>query len=145
MPVLLFVSGLGGTILPSANPKEELDFRPRSGKTAVDMRSRFPNHFRPRGLSTLEILVILLVVVGAIFGGKIATEKWKRGSERSQCILNIRNAQTAGRSYQGMNSLGPGADLDWTMLVGPGIFLGTKPVCPGGGTYRPKISHPSYS
>lgn len=88
------------------------------------------------GLTTLEVLVILLVVAGGLFVARFAAEAWKRGKERSQCILNIRNAQTAGRSFQGMNQVAVGANLDWSKIIGPGQFLTDPPVCPGGGTYH---------
>jgi hypothetical protein len=101
------------------------------------MATHHPSRFRPRGLTTLEILVILLVVIGGLFAARIAAEKWKHGKDRSQCLMNIRNAQTAMRSYGGMNQLATGDKLDWKDLyLGPGRMLYYMPSCPGGGTYH---------
>ena len=99
------------------------------------MRGRFPNRFFPRGLTALEILVILAVVIGGLFTAWLAAEKWKHGKDRNHCLMNIRNAQTAMRSYQGLNQLSMGDKLDWKDLyLGPGRMMHYMPVCPGGGT-----------
>jgi hypothetical protein len=106
------------------------------GKLSLKMKPRYPNRLLPRGLTTLEILVILLVVVGGLFGAWTASEKWKQGKDRSQCILNIRNAQTAMRSWQGMSQKAVGAAIDPDAIFGPGRFLERMPVCPSGGYYQ---------
>lgn len=50
--------------------------------------------------------------------------------EKSGCILQQRNLQQAVRSYANMESLKPGDSLDWSKIIGPGLFLETKPACP---------------
>jgi hypothetical protein len=65
----------------------------------------------------------------------IGARAWKDGSDRAGCVLNIRNVQTAVRSYQVMQQLGNGDEIPWDKIIGPGAFLEQKPVCPAGGTY----------
>ena len=65
----------------------------------------------------------------------IGAKAWKDGSDRAGCVINIRNIQTALRSYQNMNELSIGSEIPWDGIIGPGKFLETAPVCPGGGTY----------
>lgn len=63
-------------------------------------------------------------------------EFWKRGSDRSQCIMHIRNVQQATRSYQGMNGHHSGTEGPFNegILLQHG-FLQASPACPAGGTY----------
>lgn len=66
-----------------------------------------------------------------------STYFWKRRTDREGCVLNLRNAQQAMRSYQGMNGLWVGGHPGFghQTLIGPGNFLEVEPQCPGGGTY----------
>ncbi len=55
-----------------------------------------------RGLTLLELTIViaaLLALVSILFVGARA---WKRGSDRSGCIMNLYNMQMATRSYQNM-------------------------------------------
>lgn len=55
-----------------------------------------------RGLTLLELTVViatLLALVSVLFVGSRA---WKRGSDRTCCILALRNMQIATRSYQNL-------------------------------------------
>ena len=59
-----------------------------------------PGVVRHRGLTMLELTVViatLLALVSILFFGSRA---WLRGSDRAGCILTIRNVQVAARSYQ---------------------------------------------
>jgi hypothetical protein len=80
------------------------------------------------------LLTLFTIIVGATIGTGISA--WMRGSNRSHCILNIRNAQQAVRSYGGVQDIGVGEPIDWTDLVGPGKLLSKEPRCPAGGKYR---------
>ena len=116
---------------------DRLDIPARDGQAPIQMTSHHPCRFRPCGLSTLEILVILLVVTTGLFTAWLAAEKWKHGKDRNECLMNIRNAQTAMRSYQGLNQLATGDELDWKdLFLGPGRMMHYMPACPGGGTYH---------
>ena len=83
---------------------------------------------KPRSLTAAWVALALLCVV---LGGF----KWKSGSDRAACILQMRNVQQASRSYCGMNGLNPGEALDRTAFIGPGRFIESEPRCPAGGNY----------
>lgn len=85
-----------------------------------------------KGLGRRMVVASGVLAVLLLSSGSVAYYHWKKGSDRAGCIMNIRNAQQAMRSYQGMNN------ADWVtkeMLVGPDNFLEIEPVCPRGGTY----------
>lgn len=95
-------------------------------------RPRWPN----RGLTLIELTVVILVLLGLIAVLFIGGRAWKRGSDRASCIMNIRNVQQAVRSYQNLNGLYDGASIDIVGdLVGNDNFLRTEPLCPTDGTY----------
>ena len=53
-----------------------------------------------RGLTLLElsvVITILLLLVSLLF---IGSRAWRRGSDRSICVMTLRNVQVATRSYQ---------------------------------------------
>ncbi len=55
-----------------------------------------------RGITLIElavVVVILLLMITIMFIGGSA---WKRGSDRAGCLLNLRNVQVAARSYQNL-------------------------------------------
>jgi prepilin-type N-terminal cleavage/methylation domain-containing protein len=91
---------------------------------------------KSKGMTLIELTVVILVLLSLISVLFIGAQAWKEGSDRSQCILNIRNAQTAGRSYQNMNQVAVGANYTAsTSVYGAGKFLETAPICPSGGSY----------
>lgn len=91
---------------------------------------------KPRSLAAAGVTLALLC---AVLGGF----KWKSGSDRAACILQTRNIQQATRSFQGMNSLNTGDQLEMSDLIGPGKFIDSQPVCPAGGTYTWSKVHPA--
>ena len=87
------------------------------------------------------VILMLLTLIGLLFVGATA---WKRSASRSGCIMNIRNAQAAVRAYQNVHGLSDGTPLDIaTTILGPGGYLRTEPVCPGGGSYQPLSQIPA--
>jgi len=94
------------------------------------------------------VIVVLLILISILFVGSRA---WKRGSDRTGCILTLRNVQVATRSYQnlyGYNYGGrPYADYGTQDIlqhlfqkgyIEQNLFdqaRGTKS-CTGGGTYN---------
>ncbi len=59
-----------------------------------------PGVVRHRGLTLLELTVViatLLVLVSVLF---IGSRAWKRGCDRAGCVLTLHNVQVATRSYQ---------------------------------------------
>ncbi|BCX49123.1 hypothetical protein HAHE_30310 [Haloferula helveola] len=95
------------------------------------------NTKRAKGMTLLELTVVILVLLSLITILFIGARAWKKGSDRAGCIMNIRNVQQAARSYQNMYNLAIGDDVPAGKLQGADQFLETAPVCPGGGTYSP--------
>jgi len=95
-----------------------------------------PTRRRPSGVTLIELTVVILVLLALMTTLFIGARAWKKGSDRTGCIMNIRNVQQAVRSHQNLNGLNDGATIDVVNdLVGPEKYLNTTPVCPGGGTY----------
>lgn len=91
------------------------------------------------GMTLLELTVVILVLmtlVGILFVGAKA---WKRGSDRSSCILNVRNCQSAIRGYSNTYGVNPGDPIpsgkSRKQALLDGAYLITFPTCPGGGSY----------
>lgn len=96
-----------------------------------------------RGYTLLELSVMILVIltfIGVLF---IGARAWKRGSDRAQCVMNIRNVQLAVRGYANSNDLDSGDYLTLlgsngppgAAIIGSGNFIETFPMCPGMGLY----------
>jgi len=91
---------------------------------------------QPKGMTLLEMTVVILVLlslIGILFTGARA---WIRGSDKAGCIINIRQVQIAVRSYQNLNGLADGNALDIaSTLIGSSNFIESAPVCPSNGSY----------
>jgi len=93
------------------------------------------NNKRAKGMTLLELTVVILVLLSLISILFIGARAWKKGSDKAGCIMNIRNVQQAVRSYQNMNAQNVGDSLATTDIIGTGNFVETTPTCPGAGTY----------
>ncbi|RYD43938.1 MAG: hypothetical protein EOP85_09750 [Verrucomicrobiaceae bacterium] len=104
------------------------------------MKLSLPPRSCRSGMTLLELTVVILVLLSLISILFIGARAWKKGSDRSACLLNVRNAQMAIRSYANMRGLDAGANIPGgksreEVITGPGSFLERLPVCPGGGGY----------
>ena len=98
-----------------------------------------------RGMSLLELTVVILVMLSLISILFIGARAWMQGSDRSGCILNIRNGQNAVRAYQNVRGLPEGMPINMAAeILGPGRYLEFNPRCPSSGTYT-MINHIPYS
>ncbi len=61
-----------------------------------------PRVVRHRGLTLLEITVVITVLLALVSIMFCGTRAWKRGSDRAACVLTQRNVQVATRSYQNL-------------------------------------------
>lgn len=61
-----------------------------------------PRVVRHRGLSLLELTVVIATLLALISILFFSARAWMRGSDRAGCILTIRNVQVATRSYQNL-------------------------------------------
>ncbi len=96
------------------------------------------------GLTLTELSVIIVVLIFFVSLSFIGINAWKRGSDRAQCLANIRQVQQAVRGYSNLYSLRPGdhtgristaIDLE-EELIGTGKHVTPPPSCPGRGDYR---------
>lgn len=61
-----------------------------------------PRTTHARGLTLIELTVVILVLLSLIGIMFIGAQGWKNGTDRATCILKIRNIQVATRSYQNL-------------------------------------------
>lgn len=66
---------------------------------------------RNAGMTLLELTVVILVLLSLISILFVGARAWKRGSDRSANIMNIRNCQQAMRGEQNMKQLNPAIGL----------------------------------
>ena len=98
----------------------------------------------PKGFSTSAEVPFIInsntILTSYAFGAVpvlfIGARAWKKGSDRSACILNVRNVQQAVRAHQNMNMIKEGEKIDWDKIFGDDGFLPVKPVCPTHGAYK---------
>ncbi|MFK7851540.1 MAG: hypothetical protein AB8D78_11230 [Akkermansiaceae bacterium] len=88
-------------------------------------------------MTLLELTVVILVLlslVSVLFIGALA---WKRGSDRTLCIMHIHNVQKGVRSYSNLYGHAPGESVSGleTKIFGLGKFIEERPDCPASGTY----------
>jgi prepilin-type N-terminal cleavage/methylation domain-containing protein len=63
---------------------------------------RPPRVFAQRGMTLIEMSVVITVLLSLVSILFMATNAWKRGSDRAACIVTLRNVQVAVRSYQNL-------------------------------------------
>lgn len=89
-----------------------------------------------RGITLLELTVVIVVMLSLISIIFVGARSWKKGSDRSGCIMNIRNAQQAVRSHQNLRALPVGYPINmFTDILGPGNYIERDVTCPAGGDY----------
>jgi type II secretory pathway pseudopilin PulG len=83
--------------------------------------------------STLVILV-LLVLVSVLF---VTTRNWKKGADRTACLLSQYQVQQAVRGYSNLAGNRPGDEVPGLpfLLFGEGKYIERMPLCPTGGIY----------
>lgn len=88
-------------------------------------------------MTLLELTVVILVLLSMITILFFGAQAWKRGSDRAQCIIQIRNVQLGVRSYSNLYGLEPGslAPNLQSQVIGLGRFIEQTPQCPGNGEY----------
>jgi len=63
---------------------------------------RPPRVFSLHGITLIETTVVLAVLLTLLSVLFMATQSWKRSSDRAACIVTLRNLQVAVRSYQNL-------------------------------------------
>lgn len=90
-----------------------------------------------RGMTLLEMTLVLMVLFSLVSIVFVGATAWKRGAERSLCVVNIQAVQKGVRSYSNMYGFDPGASVPGlrSKIIGDGKFVETTPVCRTPGTY----------
>jgi prepilin-type N-terminal cleavage/methylation domain-containing protein len=88
-----------------------------------------------KGMTLLELTVVILVLLSLISILFIGARAWKRGTDRSGCILNLRNIQQAVRGEQNLKGANPGdAGLLQATILGSTAYIAKIPRCPTNNT-----------
>lgn len=98
----------------------------------------------PKGLTIIELTVVILILLGLVSILFFGSQAYLQGANRAKCIVNLRDAHQAGRSYQNLNGLQPGDPYDASSFVGFDNFLVAEPVCPSGGDYTWAAAVPDF-
>jgi type II secretory pathway pseudopilin PulG len=90
-----------------------------------------------RGMTLLELTVVILVLLSLISVLFIGANAWKQGSDRTLCIMNLQNVQKGVRSFANLNGYNAGATVTGLegQVIGLGRFVEAMPECPGDGVY----------
>ncbi len=89
------------------------------------------------GMTLIELTVVILTLLTLISLLFFGAQAWKRGSDRTLCIMQISNVQKGVRSYSNLYGFSPGGNAPnlQSHVIGLGRFVESTPVCPGGGAY----------
>lgn len=90
-----------------------------------------------RGMTLLELTVVILVLLVLISVIFIGANAWKKGSDRTLCIMNLQNVQKGVRSFANLNGYDAGSTVTGleSQIIGLGRFVEAMPECPGDGSY----------
>lgn len=95
---------------------------------------------RRRGITLIELAVVILVLLSLISVLFLGATAWKRGSDRAGCILQIRQVQVGVRSFSNFNGYNAGQNISplnlKTELIGTGRYVEVDPECPARGSYN---------
>ncbi len=97
---------------------------------------------RKSGMTLLELTVVILVLLSLISILFVGARAWKKGSDRSANILNVRNCQQALRGHQNTRGYADGATIVNADIFGTAGYL-KQPVPPiTGQTYTVATTYP---
>ncbi len=90
-----------------------------------------------RGMTLLELTVVILVLLTLVTVLFFGAQAWKRGSDRAICIIHIQAVQKGVRSYANLYGFQEGSTAPslQSRIIGLGRYVETTPNCPGSGTY----------
>lgn len=84
------------------------------------MKLNTRNMKKAKGMTLLELTVVILVLLSLISILFVGARAWKKGSDRSANIMNLRNCQQAVRGHANMRNLPEGTgDCTENDIFGP--------------------------
>lgn len=111
-----------------------------SQNNQLSLRAGLPPSQLPRiapGVTLIELTVVILVLMSLITILFFGARAWKRGSDRTLCIMQIQQVQQGLRSFSNLYGYDPGATVPGlkSQIIGLGRFVEVTPSCPTDGTY----------
>ena len=102
---------------------------------AICGRTRLRDH---RGMTLLEMTVVILVLMSLVTLLFVGARTWKRGSDRALCVANIQIVQKGLRGYSNLYGIEPGKTVAGlkSKIIGMGRFVEAVPVCSANGIYN---------
>ena len=97
---------------------------------------RVPKHMLP-AMTLLELTLVILMMLTLIGILAIGARTWKKGTDRSTCIMNLQLVQKGVRSFSNLYGYEPGASVAGleSQVIGNGRFVERVPLCPSSGVY----------
>jgi prepilin-type N-terminal cleavage/methylation domain-containing protein len=92
---------MGVQLLPVVEP---IHSHFQAHTTVMELNSPSPNKFKA-GMTLLEMSIVILVLLALISILFVSSTAWKKGSDRSVNIMNIRNTQQAMRGHQNLQGV----------------------------------------
>lgn len=88
-------------------------------------------------MTLLELTVVILVLLTLVTVLFIGAQAWKRGSDRTLCLMNLQNVQKGMRGYMNLYGFAPGQTVTGlkSKVIGLGRFVEVEPSCPRDGAY----------
>ena len=99
---------------------------------------------RKSGMTLLELTVVILVLLSLISILFVGARAWKKGSDRSANILNVRNVQQAVRGHQNMRGYTTSDAVTLADIFGTSGYLKTPtPPIPSVAAYTYGTNYPA--
>ena len=89
---------------------------------------------KPKGMTLIEITLVIAILLGLIAILFLGIAAYKRGADRSKCILQLSTLEKIAISHGNTYAVDPGAALPNGILVTEG-YLPVAYTCPDSGTY----------
>lgn len=88
-------------------------------------------------MSLLELTIVIVTIMSLVVLLFVGSFSWKRGADRTLCIMNINNVQKGIRGYSNIYGYSPGSSVPnlMTKIIGVGRYVESMPVCPNHGLY----------
>ena len=95
-------------------------------------------------MTLIEITLVIAILLGLIAILFLGISAYKKGADRSKCILQMATIEKIAISHGNMFGINPGGALANALLVSEG-YLPAAYTCPDTGTYTYTDTHPTGS
>lgn len=92
-------------------------------------------HFNRKGLTLIEVSLVIALLLGLISIVFIGIGSYRRGADKAKCKMQLSQIQKTVRAHANFNNLSIGAAFAEADAFGAGKPISAAaPVCPSGGT-----------